>query len=201
MSGDLERAGRLERYRGGMTVAEFADRCGIAGATAHTVLKGKLPSTEVAIKVSDALGMDLLWYLTGREPVAANAAAGVDSIVQVPMVDHGFRRAGEAAYPRSLLASLGADPLAVRCMIAKGVSMRPSVPEEAEVLYEEGMREEPIDGRAYVIDVGGRPVIRRLRAQADGSWVESCDNVKFPGGAVVSPSSIVGPVIWVSHRP
>lgn len=195
----VARAARMAEAMKGRTNQWLADQIGVAVSTANSYVRGAVPPADVAAKVAEALGVDFLWYVTGRR---SQTAAG-EGAVDVPLVDHSFAERGYVGYSLGLLRSLGVDPAAVRCMLAPGESMRPTIPEGAEVLYVPVREGGPPDGRVCVLNIGGRAAIRRVGPSASGGWTAWRDHPAFRNEPKeeVSLDDIEGEVVWVSHRP
>lgn len=199
--GDMEdaeeaRGKRLKSALGEKSNAWLAKQVGVVASTVHGYAHGKIPPADVALRICDVLGIDLRWYVEGKGAPAAVA----DEIVAVPLVDRsGDVREEPMGYSARLLESLKADPLMVRCVLATGEAMKPSIPEHAEVLFLLGS--EPVDGVAHVVRIRDRLAVRRIRVGADGAIEVVCDNPAFvrEGGEPVSDEQLVGRVIWVSH--
>lgn len=193
------RAGRVAQAMDGRSIAWLSSSVGVALSTAHSYVHGAVPPADVAIRIAEALGVDFRWYVIG-DGTAARADGG---FVHVPLVDSRFSVAGSMPFSLDLLAGLGADPAGVKCILPPGAAMRPSVPENAEVLYGPMPPQGADDGRVYVLSVSGRAVVRRVRLATEGFWEAICDNPAFrlepkeriPDGA------FAGEVLWVSHRP
>lgn len=202
MQETVERAARIQQAMGDRPVAWLHRAVGVALSTAHGYLQGKVPAADKACRVADVLGMDLRWYIEGREP-EPSVSAGGNGLVEVPLVDHAFASVGSVQYPRSLLTALAPDPSSVRCLFQSGVAMRPSVPDGAEVLYVPTPPSGPSDGAVYVLNVGGKVALRRVSRGMDGVWMAHCDNPSMRSASAekVPDGSFVGEVVWVSHRP
>ena len=197
MEENQKRGARLKEALGDQSIASLAKRIGVGASTVHGYVHGKVPPADVAIRISDALGIDLRWYVTGEGQKAARS----ESMVDVPLLDADGRAYASVSYAESVFASLGVDPAEVRCVLASGTAMNPTVPEHAEVLF----TPDPAgcqDGAAYVVSVRGRLVIRRVRVRAGGELEAVCDNVAFrPETAdLLDPAQIVGRVLWTAHR-
>lgn len=195
----LTRADRMAKAMDGRTNQWLASEVGIAVSTANSYVHGAVPPADIAARVAEVLGMDLLWYVTGKYAVPP---AGEGS-VEVPLIDHGFVGAGSVGYSVGLLRSLGAESGSVQCILAPGESMRPTVPEGAEILFGPVREGGPPDGSVCVLSIGGRAVIRRVGPAADGSWTAWRDHPAFRSEPKerVALEDIVGEVLWVSHRP
>lgn len=193
------RAQRIAAAMNGRTVAWLAEAAGVALSTAHGYLnKGTAPPADIAVRVADALGIDLRWYITGER----QAVLG-EGTVEVPLVGLDFAPAGTVTYGAALVRGLGVPASAVRCIFPAGAAMRPTVPEASEVLYGPMPAEGPQDGRVYVLSVGGRAVVRRVERRMEGSWLAACDNPAFrlETREKIPDGAFVGEVLWVSHRP
>jgi len=195
----VARAARMAEAMGGRTNQWLADQIGVAVSTANSYVHGSVPPADVAARVAEVLGVDFLWYVTGKRSPAAAGEGAFD----VPLVDHAFREAGTVGYSLGLLRSLGREPKDFRCMLAPGESMRPTVPEGAEMLYLPVQEGGPADGRVCVLSIGGRASVRRVGPSASGGWTAWRDHPAFRNEPKeeVSLEAIVGEVVWVSHRP
>lgn len=200
MEENATRAERIKDAMRGRPIAWLAEKAGVALSTAHGYMKGKVPPADVAIRVADILEVDLHWYINGEGRELSTSAGS--ELVAVPLVDAQFNQLQEVAYTTDLLASLTSNPADVRCMLQKGVAMRPTIPENAETLFVP-MTADPEDGRIYVLFSAGRAMVRRVMQMSDGRWKAVCDNPAFKGEEkdVVAPEAFIGEVIWVSHRP
>jgi len=201
MQETVERAARIQKAMGDRPVAWLHRAVGVALSTAHGYLQGKVPAADKACKVADVLGMDLRWYIEGREPDVV--PAGGNGLVEVPLVDHAFAAVGSVPYPGSLLAALAPDPSSVRCLFQSGAAMRPSVPDGAEVLFVPVPAAGPSDGAVCVLNVGGKVALRRVSRGLEGVWMAHCDNpaMRSSSRERVPEGALVGEVVWVAHRP
>lgn len=190
------RGKRLKAALGERSNAWLAKQVGVVASTVHGYAHGKIPPADVALRICDVLGIDLRWYVEGK---GAAALVG-DDIVAVPMLDRmGEVQEHPVGYSARLIESLRADPLSVRCMLATGEAMKPTIPEHSEILFLLGA--EPVDGSAHVIRIRDRLAVRRIVFGASGSLEVVCDNPAFvrEGGEPVAEGQLVGRVIWISH--
>lgn len=200
MDENATRADRIKDAMRGRPIAWLAQQVGVALSTAHSYMQGKVPPADVALRISDILEVDIHWYISGiKREVVYGPSAGT---VAVPLVDAQFNQLEEVAYADELLSSLTSNPSDVRCMLQKGSAMRPTIPENAEMLFVP-MVSEPEDGRIYVLFSAGRAIVRRVMLMSDGQWKAVCDNPSFRGEEkdIIDPKSFIGEVIWTSHRP
>lgn len=193
-----ERGARLKSVLGDKAIAWLAKQVGVAASTIHGYVNGKVPPADVALMICDVLGMDVRWYILGEGPSSARG----DKLFSVPLVEADGTVGVQLSFSSSFLSELGVASETVRCMLAVGASMSPTIPEHSEVLFtaEPG---EPADGEVYVIRIRGRAVLRRIRIRANGSMDTVCDNPAFRSEAAdeVLQEQIIGRVLWVSHRP
>ena len=198
MSDRAARSDRIKDAMRGRSIAWLAEQLGVAGSTAHSYLQGSIPPADVAIRIANILDVDITWYINGDEVEVVRSPA----IVDVPLVDTQFNAVGTVAYTSELLDSLAQDPSNVRCLLQTGAAMRPSIPENAEILFVP-MFKEPEDGRIYVLVADGRALVRRVMQTVRGQWKAVCDNPAFRGEEKdsIDPAAFLGEVIWTSHRP
>lgn len=186
----------------GRPISWLASTLNVALSTAHSYKKGAMPPADVALKICKALDMGLEWYINGVEEEILPAIPVVSrGILQVPLLDHQFKEVGSVGYAADLVNGLGVDGDTVRCMIQKGSSMRPTMPEGSEVLFIP-VSGEPEDGEVYILKIAGRLMLRRVMLAMNGQWKAVCDNPAFrlEEKEGIDPSSFVGRVVWVSHR-
>lgn len=193
-----ERGARLKSVLGDRAIAWLAKQVGVAASTVHGYINGKVPPADVAFLICDVLEMDLRWWILGDGPSTGRS----DRLVSVPLVEADGTTAFDVSYSVSFLSELKVEASSVRCLLAIGASMAPTVPEHSEVLYTSQVGE-PADGEVFVIAIRGRSVLRRLRIRANGAMETVCDNPAFRSEAAdeVREDQILGRVLWVSHRP
>lgn len=198
MSEKASRAERIKDAMSGRPIAWLSAQLGVALSTAHSYMKGTVPPADVAIRIANILDVDLNWYVNGD----AIISTGLSKVLDVPLVDARFNVVGSVAYAVELLTGLNESPSDVRCILQKGTAMRPTIPENAETLFVP-MKNEPEDGRIYVLLYDSAALIRRVMQTADGKWKAVCDNPAFRGEEkdFIDPNSFVGEVIWTSFRP
>lgn len=203
MQETVERAERIQQALGGRPIAWLAESVGVALSTAHGYVKGKVPAADVACRVADVLGMDLRYYIEGKDAPPPAPGQGSGGITEVPLVDPSFAVVGSVPFPAALVSAIHPVPAEVRCLFQSGSAMRPSVPDGAEVLYAPVPAAGPADGAVCVLDVGGTVAVRRVSRGLDGGWVAHCDNpaMRSSSRELIPSSAFVGEVLWVSHRP
>ena len=202
MDNRLAREERITDALQGRPISWFAEKLGVALSTAHAYKKGSMPSADIAIKVARLLDVSIEWYIFGEgHRSLKNADTAVPDIFQIPLLDHQFKEVGSIGYARDLLEGLRVPVESVKCLIQKGASMRPTMPEGAEVIFVP-LQGEPEDGEVYILNIGGRMMVRRVMLSMDGGWKAVCDNPAFrleeKGG--IPLEAFVGRAVWVSHR-
>lgn len=200
MDDKLAREERITAAMDGRPISWLAENLGVALSTAHAYKKGSMPPADVAIKIATILGISIEWYILGEVSSCNDLEVGA-ALNKVPLLDHKFKEVGHISYARDLLEGLQVLPDSVKCLIQKGSSMRPTMPEGAEVVYIP-MSAEPEDGEVYVLNIGGRMMLRRVMLSMDGKWKTVCDNPAFrlEEKDEIPVAAFVGKVVWVSHR-
>lgn len=188
------RADRLRRAMNGRTQAWLAEACGVATSSINGYLKGTVPQADVCLRMCDALAVDVRWYLTGESAVLDAVAEGV---VQVAYVDHPDRA---LTFTASHIDMFGVPYDSLCCVEVVGTLMAPGVPKGAEVIGTRAFAEIE-DGRVYIVKLGRRHAVRRMRINGDGKLVGVCDN---PAAVTDSPDEfrredVVALALWSGH--
>ena len=76
---------RLKAIFPGLTVAEIARKLEIPHATVRNYFNGRLPATDILIKLADETSVSLTWLLTGKGPEWASATISQVEPGQVPV--------------------------------------------------------------------------------------------------------------------
>lgn len=186
---------RLQKAMTGRTQAWLAERAGVATSSINGYLRGKMPQADVAMKICDALAIDLRWYLEGVED---RARPGVtDDLLQIPFVDDASRA---LTFPSGLVSMFGTPLESLCCISVAGTLMEPSLPRGTELLATRHFAE-PWDGRVFILQFSGRYVVRRIRCAADGTLLSVCDNPAVQGDVpeYVQPEQVIALGLWASH--
>jgi len=191
------RAARFTESLRGRSLTWLAGEIGAAVSTVSGYARGKAPPGLVAVRIAEVLGIDLVWYLTGREPTPSLPAGAV----RVPRLSADGSGLGALAFDEESVRS-AASAGEVFALSVAGSAMAPTVPAGADALCaKEGCV--PEDGRLHVVRMGGAMAVRRIQALASGGFLLVCDNPAFPAEAVDAEGGVdvVGRVFAVIHRP
>lgn len=193
MNEDEARGERLRRAAAGRTQAWLAERAGVAASSVNGYLKGRVPQADVAVRICDALGIGLRWYLFGQ----SHPSEGSDALVQVPFADDPARA---LTFPRNLVDMFGSAHQDLCCAEARGALMEPTIPKGAEVLATRAVGKIE-DGGVYLVEIGGQQLIRRIRLRADGGLLGVCDNpaAQTEVADVIPRDCVKARAVWVSH--
>lgn len=185
--------------------AVVSKRARISVGALNKYLNGSEPGAFKAVRLADALDVDLRWLLTGDGQ--ANAAAG--GYVAVPIYDvrlaagaasfsDGAEQLGVMPFDKGLLRDLGRmDGQGLGVFIAEGDSMFPKIVDGARVLVDLNMTR--LKEGIFAFRTGDELRIKRLRRLVDGIEIRS-DNEIYPPelltGDAADELAIIGRAIW-----
>lgn len=170
---------------GGRSLTWLAGEIGAAVSTVSGYAKGKVPPGLASVRIADVLGVDLVWYLTGKEP----ASPPPPSTVRIERIRPDGTGAGTIPFDAAAIAAAGGVGGHAMALTVEGSAMAPTAPAGSDVLFavRGGL---PADGRIHVLKLGGRFVVRRIQALASGGFLLVCDNPSFPAEAVSQSEGI-----------
>ncbi len=178
----------------GRTQAWLAERIGVAASSINGYLKGTVPQADVCMRMCDVLAVDMRWYLTGESSEAGEKRS--DDVVQVVFLDQPDRA---LTYPASHVDFFEVPYESLCCVVVGGNLMSPGIPRGAEVLGTRAFGDVE-DGRVYIVKVGRRHSVRRIRIAGDGRFLAVCDN---PAASEevdeFHPDDIVALALWAGH--
>ncbi len=212
------------------SVNALAKEAGVSEGTIRKWAAGDSePSRDRLLAFARAAGVDPYWLLDGTGSMRPPGGAGeaVSSWIQgaspmdlneyapIPRVDV-MAAAGDAVllpteeivdfllFKKSWLRrELGIDPQRAVVVQAKGDSMKPSI-RDGDLLLVEVLQERANDDGIYVINVGGRVMVKRLQFLLDGSIKVVSDNAAYEPQVVKGDKGdgfwVVGRVVWSGSR-
>jgi len=192
--GDEARAARFSAALGRRSLTWLAREAGVAVSTCSGYARGKVPPGLAAVRIADALGVDLVWYLTGSARGRSDAAEAT----WFPRLTMEGAPAGVLPFAAEVAAEAGDGAFVLS---VAGSAMAPTIPAGADALVAKGG--DVVDGEVHVVRAAGRMLVRRLQVRADGRVVSVCDNPAFadePIESVAGPD-VVGRVVLVARRP
>lgn len=197
---------RLREAMGGMSDTTLSKRADVPTSTLSRIMKGTAPSLANAVRLSQAVGADLIWLATGRG--VPNGAAG--GYIDVPIYDvrlaAGVAQFAEAAeqigampFDRGMLRDLGrtsADGLGV--FIGEGDSMFPTITDGARVLAD--LKDTRIRDGVFAFRTGDELRIKRLRRLMDGIEIRSDNEKLYPPELLTGDAAdelvVIGRILW-----
>ena len=191
-------AERLVEAIGDESVNSFAKRCEISEGSVRNYLKGGLPGADIALKMSDAAGVDFLWLVSGRGNKDISTGTGqfpsLDSraatnMIMVPRFDvqasagHGAVPQAEnvidsIAFNASWLRDRGINPGFASILEARGDSMEPSI-RDGDLLVVDRSITTAVGNGIYIVIFGGNVLVKRINMRRDGTLVLISDNERY----------------------
>jgi phage repressor protein C with HTH and peptisase S24 domain len=173
----------------------LSDETGISTSMLSDYLKGKVPGSDKAVRIAEALGVSIDWLLTGRDRprVAETRApyrAGGD-LVEVPEIDPSFGLGAvfmdEQAAPemrtfsRAWLRQITTTPPDELYWAAgRGNSMFPTIGDGEPVLIDRRQQSVLDADLIWAFSWGDIGAIKRLRPMPDGTVKILSDNPAVP---------------------
>lgn len=209
------------------SVNALAKEAGVSEGTIRKWAAGDSePSRDRLLAFARAAGVDPYWLLDGAGSMRSieipdkkltNWSASVDlgEYAPIPRVDV-MAAAGDAVllpteeivdfllFKKSWLRrELGIDPQRAVVVQAKGDSMKPSI-RDGDLLLVEVLQEPANDDGIYVINVGGRVMVKRLQFLLDRSIKIVSDNPAYEPQVIKDDKAegfwVVGRVVWSGSR-
>lgn len=224
LSGQLLRQRLAPAFERSGSQAAFAEHAGISKNTLNKYLSGTQPSPGALIRLADAAGVSID-YLVGRSAEAATSDtgpvfgsavsvpfSGTEDFIFVPRLDvRASAGPGQAVVPadhdlepqvafrESWLRSLGVAPRNAEFVEARGDSMEPTICDGDLMLVDRGYGQ-VLDGKIYVLVVGGLVVVKRVSLLAVGGLMLISDNGRYPTQTIprseVNDLTIEARVAW-----
>jgi phage repressor protein C with HTH and peptisase S24 domain len=195
---------------------------GVPQPTISRILKNtgkKGPEAHTVKSLADACGVSFQWLYEGIGPmerqddalsgiikVTADDAAGRFVGIRLLMrqvylgvdgVDGDWEYEDEVSLslPMEWIRAKGVLPSDLFAFRASGQSMYPSIRDGALIVATRADRE-PVDGKLFVVNHNGRPVVKRMEKEA-GVWYLASDNPlpEFRRRAIDNDSRIIGKVL------
>ena len=167
---------------------------------------GTIPKGDKLFRFADALGVSPRWLATGEGGTRTSLSDADEDWVQLPRYDlFAFGEAGERPSPVEQVA-LRRDWLGgVRAQATDGLWLAdmPSgalqdVAQEGETLVVRDYLPPIVEGRPYVLMVGGRPMVRKVSVRPEGLVLKATDPAIDP--IIVRPDQLdTGEVIPVGR--
>lgn len=185
---------------------------GIAPSTLSGYRKGSIPSADVALRLADAMGVEVRWLVSGEGPqepaekfadqyttvrrYEVRAGAGTGLVATAEDVTE------ELSFRRDWLRRIGMTPQNAGLITAQGDSMHPTIPDGAMLLIDLSIRDVR-NGYIYVVVKDGSLLVKRVQTKMDGSVVLISDNPVYEREELpanqVAELHIAGRVVWVGH--
>lgn len=216
--------GRIKEWREKrkLTVAQLAQRVGLAQSTIYDLERGDSKSTTKLHRVAEALGVNPNWLETGKGRPDAIVKVGRDTVyvdankatdkVFVRFIRGAQLSAGSGeviwefeevenshSFQRVWMQQRGLDPR--RCMMwqVRGDSMWPEIPAGSVVLINAAERE-PSNRGIFAIETDEGLRLKRLLRRVDGTWEIHSDNPdknQYPSEPYVpNRVAIIGRMRW-----
>ncbi len=179
----------------GLRNADLAKIVGIAASTITYYRQGQTPSAEKALAICRALNISMEWWIEG-----AGGQETEKQIVLLPVF--GEKKGSLIPYAHSVVTYLGVNADRLFVLFVHGNMMAPTIPEGAEVIVCTDIT--PLkDGCIYLVRMGEREVLRRIRFISDGRIQIVCDNPLVSVGTpeFVDEENIIAEAVWTSSRP
>lgn len=208
----------------GRTMKWLSDDTGISTSMLSGYGQGKMPGSEKAVLIADALEVDLTWLLTGRGhpgrpdiPLSGPKMAYREepsfspAIVEVDQIDlryglgasfsDGHVDIAKRAFDREWLRSItGTPPSKLAWATGDGDSMEPTIRSGEVVLIDTSADSRRFDDTIWAIAIGEVGMIKRLRTRGDTVELLSDNPLVPPQTAVDDEMHAVGRVIAVVRR-
>ncbi|WP_428429490.1 LexA family transcriptional regulator [Pararhizobium sp.] len=217
---------RLKIAIGDESVNAFAKRCEIPEATMRNYFKGRFPTADVALLLSDAAGVNFEWLVGDRGPMRLDRGTGLSPLEHRPLHQIGKDDPdGYTLIPRlDVSASAGngvivyeenaLDFLAfqtdwlrarniraefARILTAKGDSMMETIHDGDALLIDTSINHFK-DNAIYVLIYGSMVLVKRIHARMNGTVQLISDNPRYAPEEVtageVDQITVAGRVMW-----
>jgi phage repressor protein C with HTH and peptisase S24 domain len=190
---------RLCEIRGDMSTRAFSRACGLTNSIVRKYFSGSIPSADKAVKIADAMGVNLRWLITGEgeKSVSGNQVKKELKIINSDFGDF-YNNVEDDVFtsflvPENLFNCMGVNSDAVTGFFIKTESMLPTF-KVGDIVFVDASLKKIKDGGVYVFEYQNKDFIKRLQVIGKKVRVISDNSATYPSFIVddVSELKIIG---------